>query len=149
MVSLVGVTRREFEESETFLTETVSYVDTASEDQTRQEELLRETAEQTAQALQMRLERSLEDLFSREESGSSGGPRDYSSHPHLSERITGREERFDQLRQALKSEIDKLAAAAVSPHDSSADKEGLLNILDTLEGEVRLLGENRLDRPSI
>jgi hypothetical protein len=147
MVSLVGITRQEFEESETFITETVSYVDAVSEGQTRQEETRRETASQTVQALQMRLKRSIEDLFSREETWSSGAPRDPSSFPPRSERITEPGPRFDELREALKSEIEKAAeAAAVSNLDSPSYKEELLKILGSLEEEVRLLGENSLDR---
>lgn len=151
MVSLVGVTRREFEESEIFITETVSYADTVSERLYRREEEERKFLEQGLQELQGRLEKSLDALFSREEfyfSNTTGGVAAPAESSRALPKSSERQERSRERGEIRKIILEKAAtAAADSP--SPALKENLLQIFQKLEEEIRLLGENRLDRPSI
>jgi len=147
MVSQVAVTRREFEETEIFLTESASYIDTVSDHLVRREEEEKKTLEQGFQELQRRLEKSLEALFTREDLGfrnSRGGAAPAGLSRTLSD-PGKQEESVRELREAQNRLVEQAAAAAALVNPAPPLQDGLLQIFHRLEEEIRLLGENRLD----
>ena len=144
VVDLVGLTRREFEESETFLTETVTYTETVSERQSRSDGGVPRVLEESFQTLQTRLEESVDRFFSGWEVSLPRGGGGNALEASALDASRGHRERVAELRETQKKMVEQAVVSAVPENSSRPMKEELLRLFHDLEEEIRLLGENRL-----